>query len=111
MDAVKSGKCYVKWTAENYKVPRTTLLSRISGRIIHGSKPTPSPYLIKEEESELARFVAEVSEIDYGKTRKQIKGMMEKVAGEKGLLKKKQISDGCCRRFLETKKYWKNISV
>ena len=34
------------------------------------SKP---PYLNKEEESELAQFVAEVSEIGYGKTRKQIK--------------------------------------
>ena len=61
------------------------------------SKP---PYLNKEEESELAQFVAEVSEIGYGKTRKQIKGMVEKVASEKGLLKKKQISDGWFRRFL-----------
>jgi len=29
MDAVKSGKCNVKRAAENYKVPRTTLLDRI----------------------------------------------------------------------------------
>jgi len=35
-----------------------------------------------------------VSEIGYGKTRKQIKGMVEKVATEKGILKKKTISDG-----------------
>ena len=52
------------------------------------------PILTKEEESELAQFVAEVSEIGYEKTRKQIRGMVEKVAGDKGLLKKKQINDG-----------------
>ena len=45
--------------------------------------------LNKEEESELAQFVAEVSEICYGRSRKQIKGMVEKVASEKGLFKKK----------------------
>jgi len=100
MDAVKSGKCSVKWIVENYKVPRTTLLDWNSGKVIHGSKPGSSPYLNKEEESELAQFVVEVSEIGYGKTRKQISGMVEKVAGEKGLLKKKRISDGWFRRFL-----------
>jgi len=85
MDAVKSGKYSVKPAAENYKVPRITLLDWISGKVIHGSKPGPSPYLNKEEESDLANFVAEVSEIGYGKTRKQIKGMVEKVASEKGV--------------------------
>ena len=84
MDAIKSRKCCAKRAAENYKVP--TLLDRISGRVIHGSKPGPSPYLNKEKESELAKFVAEVSEICYRRSRKQIKGMVEKVASEKGLL-------------------------
>ena len=60
-----------------------------------------SPTLPKKEESELAQFVAEVSEIFYRRSRKQIKGMVEKVASEKGLLNKKQISDGWFRRFLE----------
>ena len=77
MDAVKSGKCSVKRAAENYKVPRTTLLDQISWRVIHGSKPGSSPYHKKEEKSELVQFVAEVSEIGYGKTRKQIKGIVE----------------------------------
>ena len=94
MDAVKSGKCSLKWAAKNYKV-----LDRISGRVIHGNKLGPSPYLNKKEVSELTQFVAEVSEIGYGETRKQIKDMVEKVASEKGLLKKKQISDGLFRRF------------
>jgi len=101
INAVKSGRCSVKRAAEDYKVPRTTLQDRIAGRVIHGTKPGPSPYLNKEEESELAQFVVEVSEIGYGKTRKQIKGMVEKVANEKGILKNKAISDGWFRRFLE----------
>jgi len=100
IDAVKSGLWSVKRTVEDYKVPRTTLQDRISGRVIHGTKPGRSPYLNKKG-SELAQFVVEVSEIGYGKTRKQIKGIVEKVATEKGILKKKTISDGWFRRFLE----------
>ena len=57
--------------------------------------------LNNEEESEPEQFVAEVSEICYTRSRKQIKGMVEKVVREIHLLKKKQISDGWFRRFLE----------
>jgi len=67
IDAVKSGLCSVKWAAEDYKVPRTTLQDRISGRVIHGMKPGPSPYLNKEEKSKLAQFVVKISEIGYGR--------------------------------------------
>ena len=60
-----------------------------------------STLLNKEEESELAQFVAEVSENRYRRPRKQIKGMIEKVDSEKSLSRKKQISDGWFRSFLE----------
>jgi len=70
IDAVKSGCFSVKWAAEDYKVLRTTLQDRIAGRVIHGTRPGPLPYLNKEE-SELEQFVV-TSEIGYGKTRKQI---------------------------------------
>jgi len=42
-----------------------------------------------------------MSETCYGKTKKQNKGMVEKVATEIGILKKKTISDGWFRRFFE----------
>ena len=41
-----------------------------------------------------------MAEVGFGKTRKQIKAMIEQTAREKQLLRK-QISDGWFRRFLE----------
>ena len=53
-----------------------------------------------EEEGDLARYLEEVAEIGYGKTRKQVQLMVEIVAKEKGLMDgNKQISDGWWRRF------------
>ena len=99
MDAVTQGSS-VKRAAEQHGVPRTTLRDRISGHVQHGKKPGPEPYLNKEEEEDLANFIEEVAEVGFGKTRKQIKAMVEQTAREKQLLRK-QISDGWFRRFLE----------
>jgi len=102
MDAVKSRKCTVKQAAENYKVPSSDSSFFL---LRYSDGPGLLPWMtfpeIQSSKVVLAQFVAEVSEIGYGKTRKQIKGMVEKVASEKGLLKKKQISDGWFRRFLQ----------
>ena len=37
----------------------------------------------------------------YGKPRKEVKGLVEKVSREKGVLKKSKVSNGWLRRFLE----------
>ena len=42
--------------ADLHGVPRTTLKDRVSGRVLHGTKPGPIPYLSSNEESELASF-------------------------------------------------------
>ena len=47
--AVKSG-VPVKRAAEEHCVPRTTLRDRLSGRVVHGTKPGPKPYLSNEQE-------------------------------------------------------------
>ena len=41
----------------------------------------------------MAKFVELVTDIGFGKTRKQIKATIEKTACEKNLLRKKKISD------------------
>ena len=56
MEAVKSGKVGTNRAAREFDVPATTLKDRLSGRVKHGSKPGPAPYLTKEEERELAEF-------------------------------------------------------
>ena len=100
MDAVKRGSS-MKRAAEQHGVPRTTLRDRISGRAEHEKKPGPEPYLNREEEEDLVNFIEEVAEVGYGRTRKQIKAMVEQTAREKQVLRKQKISDGWFRRFLE----------
>ena len=87
--------------ARQHGVPPSTLKDRLSGRVLHGSKPGPHPYLKPSEESELSDYLITAAKVGYGKTRRQIKGIAESVAKEKGILKGKRISNGWWRRFLE----------
>jgi len=84
-----------------YGVPRTALQDRITGRVFHGTKPGPKPYLDKTEEKELAEFLQTTAEVGYGKTRKQVMNIVESTAREKGLLRKHRIRDGWFQHFIE----------
>ena len=46
-------------------------------------------------------FLMEVAKVGYGKTRKEVKLIVEAVAREKGVLRDEKISNGWFRRFLE----------
>lgn len=98
--AVKNGSNILR-AAKEHGVPRQTLQDRISGRVVHGTKPGPKPYLTSVEEKELSNFLVDVSKAGYGKTRKQIKGLVESVVRDKGLTRVKKISDGWFRRFMQ----------
>ena len=98
--AVQNGSS-VSMAAVCHNVPRMTLQDRLSGRVVHGTKPGPVPYLNKDEEANLAEFLEVVSDVGYGKTKKQIKNMVESAARDKGVLRKGRISDGWFRGFME----------
>ena len=49
MQAVVNGELGMNRAALQYGVPPTTLKDRMSGRVIHGSKIGPKPYLSYEE--------------------------------------------------------------
>ena len=68
-----------------------TLHDRISGRVMHRKKPGPEPYLNKQEEEDLVNFVeVVVDNIGFGKTKIQIKAMVEKTARDKSTLRKEK---------------------
>ena len=100
MKAVEEGQS-INSAAHDHGVPKTTLKDRVSGRVAHGSKPGPKPYLTSAEEKELAEFLKSCAKMGYGKTRRDIKGIAKLVAQDKGVLKGVKISDGWWRRFLE----------
>ena len=98
LEEVKIGKYSVNRIAT---VPRSTLKDRVTGRVTHGTKPGPRPYLTRNEEDILAQHLVQVAKIGYGKTRKQVNMIAENVAKKEGLLKRDRISNGWLRRFLE----------
>ena len=100
MNAVKNGMP-TKRAAEEHGVPTITLRDRIRGRVVHGSKPWPKPYLSAGEEKELSSFLKTCTHIGYGKTRRDVMYIAQSVAIDKGVLKGSKISEGWWRRFLQ----------
>lgn len=61
------------------------LQHRISGRVVHGIKSGPKPYL-PPPEGKVAEFLVQTSKAGYGRSRKQIMQPAEGAAHDKGLL-------------------------
>lgn len=102
MKAVKDGTSVYRAAIE-HGVPRMTLQNRVSGRVVHGRKLGPKPYLTVTEEKEVANFLVQTAKAGYGRSRKQIMQIAEKAARDKGLLKEdKTISSGWFCRFMGT---------
>ena len=58
-------------------MPLSTLKDRFNGRVVHGTKPGPRSYLSKDDESELADFLVECAKLGFGKTRRDVKCIVE----------------------------------
>ena len=101
MEAVRKESISINKAALLHGVPPTTLKDRLSGRVKHGTKPGPPQYLNEEEEHALSNHLVKVAQAGYGKTRKQVKSIVEKVAREKQILRSRRVSDGWWRRFMQ----------
>ena len=100
IEADSAGIMSINKASEMYGVPRTTLKDRLSGRVVHGTKPGPKPYLRHSEERELVDHLTKLSDLGMGKTRREVL-LAENVDVDKGILRKGRISGGWWRRFLE----------
>ena len=101
IDAVKKDGTGVNAAAAQFGVPPSTLRDRLSGQVVHGTRPGVAPYLAKEEETQLAEYLASTSKVGYGKTRQQVMNIVQRVAKDKGVLKKDKINCGWFWRFRE----------
>ena len=98
LEAVREGMT-VSTAARNFGIPRSTLHHRVSGRVVHGVKPGPKPYLNETEEKELGSYLKHCAKVGYGKTRRDAMGIVESATAERGLLRSSHVSDGWWRRF------------
>ena len=68
MEAASSGNISINKASELYGVPETTLKDRLSGRVVHRTKPGPKPYL-RPEEKELVNYLTKLLDVGLPKTR------------------------------------------
>ena len=99
-DAIK-GSLSANKAADLHGVPRSTLKDRLSGRVAHGVKSGPRPYLSTEEEAELSSHLLQASEIGLGKTRRDVLTLVGTYVEKKGGLRGKRsvISNGWWDNF------------
>ena len=103
LKAVEEGESISK-AARDHGIPKTTLFDHTSGRVAHGTKPGPRPYLNSEEEKELATYLKHCAKVGYGRTRRDVLGLVQTAASDKGVLRSSRISQGWWHRFLERQK-------
>ena len=101
MEAVRSGKMGQNQAAKTYDVPRTTLKDRLSGRVKHGKKSGPEPYLTTEEEAELAEFLKQCARMGHGKTKKELFSIVQRSLIKKGRSLEHFNGDGWWNRFTQ----------
>lgn len=78
INAIRDGTMSINMTARTFDVPPSTLKDRISGRVKHGTKPGPIPYLDEAEEKELVDFLIKSAAMGYGKTKREIFSILER---------------------------------
>ena len=99
LDAVKRGNMTL---TEWFCVPCQTLGDRVSGRVVHGTRPGPKPYLTREKGNKFAEFLVETSKAGYRKGRKQVINIAENVAQDNGILGTDiKLSNGWYYHFME----------
>ena len=86
--------------ADLHGVPRSTLKDRLSGRVVHGTKSGPKPYLSPTEEAQLSSHLIDAAKLGFGKTRRDVKCLVETYVKQKGTLKGTCISNGWWQKFL-----------
>ena len=85
MKAVIEGGMSIREAAQLYRIPKSTLGDRISGRVLPGATSGPPCYLNSEEEEELVTFLCRVAQIGQGRTRQEVIAIVERVLASRGI--------------------------
>ena len=83
MKAVADGLLGINKAADEFGIPRSTLKDRLLGKVVHGARSGPSPYLSSVEEDELVKFLLTCTDIGLPKTRMEVIGLVTKAVIKK----------------------------
>lgn len=72
IEAVQKNVYTIREASEVYKVPKSTLHDRISGKVVHGACSGPERYLSDTEENSLVKFLHKCCSIGFARSRKQV---------------------------------------
>ena len=98
---VRKGTMSTNAAARTYDVPPSTLKDRISGRMKHGTKPGPIPYLDEEEVKQLVDFLIKSASMELGKTKREVVSIVERTLKKKGKLPESFNGEGWWIRFTQ----------
>ena len=70
----------VHMVAEQYGVPKSTLLDKITGKVPKNTKSGRKTYLTDEEEASLVEFLIGCGSIRYAKSRRDAQAIAQKIA-------------------------------
>lgn len=100
INAVRDGTMSSNMAARTFDVPPSTLKDRISGRVKHGTKSGPIPYLDEAEEKELVDFLIKSAAMGYGKTKREVFSILERTLKKKGKFHDHFNGEGWWIRFM-----------
>ena len=79
MAAVEQTGTSIREAAKMFDVPPSTLHDRVSGKVSHGKKSGPIPYLTFAEEEELISFLKKCADIGYPHTKPQVLALVQRI--------------------------------
>ena len=87
----------IRRAGEMFNIPPSTLHDHVTGRISHGARSGPTPYLSNEEEEELASFLIQTAKIGYPHTKAQVLSIVQHIIDKKGIIS--TVTNGWWERF------------
>ena len=104
IEAVQKNQCTIREASEIYRVPKSTLHDRISGKVIHGTCSGPERYLTDTEENSLVNFLRKCCSIGFARSKKQVMALVNEIVQKKG--KARGVSNGWWESFKKDILIW-----
>ena len=89
----------IRHASEMFDVPKSTLHNKVTGKTGFNVRSGPDPYLIFEEEEELASFLIQTSKIGYPHTKNQVLTLVQQILDSNGIQTK--VTNGWWKRYCQ----------